>query len=96
MSSLPAPILHLSSTATSWRSRFDVAIRQAIITYDGERVAKWDVQAEAYNLAFLLKRALNGQDYGRERGIVSIRLVPEGSEIIVAPALDYGKNNPEA
>lgn len=85
MSSSPAPMRPLNSTAISYRSRFDVAIRQAIITYDGERVRKWDSQAEGSGIDWIFKCSLNGVQYPPSRGILSIRHVPEGSEIIIVP-----------
>lgn len=62
-----------------------MAIRQAIITYDSERVDAWDLQAEGRSVDWIFYRALTGHDYPRERGILSIRHIPEGNEIIVAP-----------
>ncbi len=73
-----------------------MAIRQAIITFDSERVTKWDFQAEAANIDWIFKTSLNGLEHPPSRGILSIRHVPEGSEIIVAPALGYGKHDTEA
>lgn len=53
--------------------------RRAVITFDPDRIAKADLQAEAHNIAWILRQALLGRDYPRERGILSIELIDAGS-----------------
>lgn len=60
--------------------------RQAIITFDPERIAQLDLQAEAHDLAWKLKQALLGNDYAPGRGIVDIELVGEGAGVFIQPA----------
>lgn len=62
-----------------------MTIRQAIITFDQQRIAKWDVQAEGNLLAYLLKEALTGADYAKERGIISIDLLGEKQSVYIGP-----------
>ena len=88
MSSLPKPTRHSNSTAINYPFRFDMAIRQAIITYDSQIVAKWDLQAEGASIDWIFRCSLNGVEYPPSRGILSIRHVAEGSEIMVAPAAE--------
>ena len=51
--------------------------RRAIITFDPARIAAADLQAEAHNIAWIVRQALLGRDYPRERGILSIDLIGE-------------------
>lgn len=62
-----------------------MAIRQAIITFDQKRVGKWDTQAEGQVLAHLFKQALIGQDYAKERGVVSIDLLGADQSVYIGP-----------
>jgi hypothetical protein len=62
-----------------------MATRQAIITYDPAWIEAWGSSAQWAPMNHIFTRALSGHDYPRERGIISIRHVPEGNEIIVAP-----------
>ena len=62
-----------------------MTIRQAIITFDQKRISKWDVQAEGNVIAYLLKEALSGSDYAKERGVISIDLVGAKQSIYIGP-----------
>lgn len=59
--------------------------RQAIITFDAERIAALDLQAEAHSLAWILKNGLLGRDYAAARGILSISLIEDGCTVEVTP-----------
>lgn len=61
--------------------------QQAIITFDPARIAQLDLQAEAGVFAHAIKAALQGKDYARERGIVSVDLLADGCEVLVRPPL---------
>lgn len=61
-------------------------LRQAIITFDPERIRQINVQAEGGVIAWALKCALLGEDYARERGIESIDLIDPDAAIYVRPA----------
>ena len=62
-------------------------MKTAIIRFDPERVRFWDAQAEGLQITFALKRALSGATFDTERGIVSVDLIPDDAELIVAPPL---------
>jgi hypothetical protein len=55
------------------------------VTYDTDAVRQWSSATDG-PVSWIFERALNGDDYPRERGIRSIRLIPDGNEIIVAPS----------
>lgn len=62
-----------------------MAIRQAIITYDTDWVDAWGSSAQDLNMNHIFYQALRAEPYPRERGIKSIRHIPDGNEIIIAP-----------
>lgn len=62
-----------------------MTMKQAIITFDSDRIAQLDLQAEAQSLAWIIKQALLGNDYPKERGIVSIALIEDGYHLTVRP-----------
>lgn len=63
-------------------------MKQAIITFDPDRIAQLDLQAEAHSLAWIIKQALMGNDYPKERGIASIALIEDGCHLTVTPPQD--------
>jgi hypothetical protein len=65
-----------------------MAIKQAIVTYDSERVRSWNLQGEGSSIAWIFMNALTGKPHPNERGVISIRHIPDDSEIIVAPRMD--------
>lgn len=67
--------------------------RQAIITFDPERIRKIDMDAEARTVAWIVKQALCGNDYPRERGIISINLIEDGCTLHVEPPATVPKRD---
>lgn len=61
-------------------------LRQAIITFDPERIAQVDPQAEGFVFTSMVRRALIGEEHPAERGIVSIDLLDPAADIMIRPA----------
>lgn len=49
--------------------------QQALITFDPDRLADFDYQAEGQALGWIIMNALRGNQYPRERGIIEIELL---------------------
>jgi len=58
--------------------------RHALIEFDPHEIAQLDLQAEGYVFASLVKRALLGEPYPRERGI--LRITPVDPPLIAPEA----------
>jgi hypothetical protein len=51
--------------------------RFAIITYDPERVANLNWQAEGSSFGYAIWRGVNGFTYAKERGLINITIMDE-------------------
>jgi hypothetical protein len=51
--------------------------RFAIITYDAERLANLDWQAEGNSFAYAILRGMSGFTYAKERGIINITVMDQ-------------------
>jgi len=52
-------------------------MRQAVITFDPERIADWDIQAEGQAIAYAIKSALTEKGFVETRGMLRIDVMPE-------------------
>ncbi len=51
--------------------------RFAIITYDPDRVAQIEANADGPSFTWIILQALKGRDYPKERGIINITLMDQ-------------------
>lgn len=59
---------------------------RAIITFDPERVAHWDMQAEAHSIAYAVRSALTGKGFVATRGLMRVDVLAAGQSVYIGPS----------